>query len=836
MSLNPKKLTPAMQQYMHNKKLYPDCLIMFRMGDFYEMFYEDAEKAAKELEITLTARGKGESKAPLAGIPYHALEPYLAKLVKKGHKVAICEQVEDPKKAKGIVKREVVRIVTPGTLIDSVMLDERSNNYLASVYPYLDKFGIALVDISTGSFYCSELESEEKLMNELQRFNPSECLIPYSLNVNKDFVDKLQCFVNSYDDRHFKLSNANQSLLEHFNTVSLEGFGLKINSLAINASGALLNYLKDTQKNSLDYINTIKPFFVNEFMTLDSSTQRNLELVQNIRDNSKRGSLLSVLDNTITPMGSRLLKSWLLRPLLDINSINKRLDAVDELMKKNFQRQELRDILNNVQDIERLISRINYGNANARDLISLKRSLSVIPKINSQLSELDSELTGKRINNFSEIKELIESAVKEEPGFSLREGNIIRKGYSQELDKLQDIRSGGKEWIAKLQEQERKKTGINSLKVGFNKVFGYYIEVSNTNKKLVPEYYVRKQTLTNAERYITPELKEQESTILNAQDKIYEMEYTLFLGVIERIKEFTKKLQEAAKQIGQLDVILGFANVSVNNNYAKPRLFEENIMIIKDGRHPVVEQLEDMFIPNNIDINEKKRIMIITGPNMSGKSTVMRQVALIQLMAQIGCFVAATNANLSIVDRIFTRVGAYDDLTMGQSTFMVEMNETANILNNATSNSLIILDEIGRGTSTFDGISIAWAVAEYIAGTLNAKTLFATHYHQLNKLADKFSNVVNFNIAIKEEDDNIIFLHKLLEGGTDKSYGIQVAKLAGLPKDVITRSKHIMTQLEMDDKISEKIHNDLKKKNIKIKKENKKIDYEKDKQKTLLNM
>ncbi len=829
------KLTPAMQQFAKAKEDYPDCLIMFRMGDFYEMFYEDAKTASRELDITLTARGKGETRAPLAGIPYHALDPYLAKLVKKGYKVALCEQLEDPKKAKGVVKRGVVRVVTPGTLIDSIMLDEKSNNYIASLYPYLNKFGISFIDISTGDFFTSEVDSEEKVFNELQRFKPSEVLIPISFGVNKEFVKKIDSFVNSYEDRHFKLSNANSILLEHFNTVSLEGFGIKINSLAINSAGALLNYLKETQMKKLDYINSIKSFFVSEYMVLDASTQRNLELLQNIRDGSKRGSLLSILQNTITPMGSRMLKSWILRPLINIDKINQRQDAVEELTKKSFQREELRTLFRNVQDVERLISRINYGNANARDLISLKLSLETIPKINAQIDELDSEFINQKLFEFDEIKALIEKSIKDEPSASLREGNMIKRGYNDDLDNLHDISSGGKEWITKLQESERKKSGINSLKMGFNRVFGYYIEITNKHKNLVPEYYIRKQTLVNCERYITPELKDQESTILNAQEKINGLESSIFMKIIEDIKEYTKRLQELAKKIAQLDVILNFAHVSINNNYCKPKLFEENVMIVKDGRHPVVEQIEEMFIPNDVHLDEKKRIMIITGPNMSGKSTVMRQVALLQLMAQIGCFVPANSCLLSVVDRIFTRIGAYDDLTMGQSTFMVEMNETANILNNSTNKSLIILDEIGRGTSTFDGISIAWAVAEHLAETIKAKTMFATHYHQLNKLADKYEHVFNYNIGVKEDNDEIIFLHKLFEGGTDKSYGIQVAKLAGLPEEVIERSKQIMTKLEMDDEIADRIHKDFKKK-VFEKKTLKRKDKEEVSQTSLLDM
>jgi DNA mismatch repair protein MutS len=807
-SLVGQKLTPAMHQFAASKKEYPDCLIMFRMGDFYEMFFEDAKTAARELEITLTSRGKGECKAPLAGIPFHALEPYLTKLVKKGYKVAICEQLEDPKKAKGIVKRGVTRIVTPGTMIDSTMLEPSSNNYIMALYPQLDKFGIALIDLSTGEFIVSEADSQQKVLNEMTKYSPAEILIPESLKVNQEFIATLKGFINPYNDHFFTKSIAYNNLLNHFKVNSLHGFGIDDDLLAINAAGALLNYLKDTQKTQLSYINKIRSYKQSECMVLDSSTLRNLELLTNIKENSARGSLISVLNKTKTPMGARFMKKVMLQPLLDKMRINERFDCVEELVNDSMLRVELVDALKEITDVERIISRVMYGNANARDLISLKNSLSFLPKIKSLISEKKSALLNrmKDMPTSDEAVALINSSIKDEPALTLREGNFIKEGYNAELDEIRNIAFNTKDWLVSLENQERTRTGIKSLKIGYNKVFGYFITVSNSNKNNIPSDYIRKQTLVNGERYITPELKEKENIILNAEERMNELEYQLFQEIITKISMYFEEVQRSASCIAELDVFLSFAETAVMNNYVRPKLNDRKLIELKACRHPVIETLTQQFVPNDFRIDNDNRLQIITGPNMSGKSTAMRQVALIQLMAQIGSFVPCSSADVCLVDRIFTRVGAYDDLTMGQSTFMVEMTETANILNNATDKSLIILDEIGRGTSTFDGISIAWAVAEYINNKIKAKTLFATHYHQLNMLAEKFSGIKNYNIAVSETDDDIIFLRKLVEGGTDKSYGIQVAKLAGVPSEVIERSKTIMNKLESEDDINERVN------------------------------
>ncbi|MFC1800544.1 DNA mismatch repair protein MutS [Nanoarchaeota archaeon] len=803
------KLTPGMQQYINIKNQHPDALVLFRMGDFYETFYEDAKTAARELNITLTARGKGDTRAPLAGIPYHALDQYLAKLVKKGYKVAIVEQLEDPKKAKGIVKRGVVRIVTPGTVMETNNLNEKANNFIMSLSKDNDRYGISLADISTGDFMTTIVMGWDKLVTEITRFNPSEIIIPLSQEHNENLKQlKKQTILTIFDDRHFWKQNAYDVLIGHFKVLNLEGFGIEKDELAINASGALLSYLKETQKTTLGHINKLKKFSVNDYMLLDSSTQRNLELTKNIKDSTSRGTLLETLDNTTTSMGSRLLKIWLQRPLLNLNKINSRQDAIAELCSSIIIREDIRAQLSNISDIERLISRISYGSANARDLVALRNSLKIIPKFKEILDGNSSELLRQigGMDDVANIVELISGSIREEPPLTVRDGNMIKTGYNEQLDKLHEIKSGGKSWIAKLELKEKGRTGIKSLKIKFNKVFGYFIEITKANLHMVPKEYIRKQTQVNAERFITEELKEQESLILGAEDKIHALEYELFVEILNIITKDTVKIQDVAKNVALLDTLTSLAHVAAENNYVRPIVDDSNELFIKDGRHPVVEKIEDFFIPNDVVLNNESHMGIITGPNMAGKSTYMRQVALITLMAQIGSFVPASEAKVGVVDRIFTRVGAYDDLTMGQSTFMVEMTETANILNNATDKSLVILDEIGRGTSTFDGISIAWSVAEYISKSIKAKTLFATHYHQLNNLSEHISGVKNYNIAVKEKDDHIVFLRKIVEGGTDKSYGIQVAKLAGLPSEVIERSKVIMDKLEMEDKISDKIH------------------------------
>lgn len=817
-----------MKQYQEAKRAHPDCLILLRMGDFYETFYEDAVTAARELEITLTSRGKGDKKAPLAGIPYHALEPYLARLIKKGHKVAIIEQLEDPKLAKGLVKRGLLRIVTPGTVIESSMLDEKENNFIMAVTSFREEFALAFCDLSTGEFFTTKIETLPQLMNEIVRLNPSECLVPESLMVNAELISKIKahCFVNSFDDYYFKTAQAKEILLKHFNINSLDAFGLEENSARlekgseekgsedkkISVSGALLKYLLDTQKNSLSHIRKISIKSNLNKMLLDSSTLRNLELSKNIKDGSARGTLLSVLDKTVTAMGARLLKKWIKEPLLNKDVINKRLEAIEALNKNVIIREEIISLLNEVFDLERLISRANYGNASPRDLLALKRSLQQIPTIKEKLglnkekpnfnNGLLSEIAS--VPGFEDVFELIHKAIKDDAPLLVREGNIIRKNYNEELDKLRDIKTNSKKYLQELEEKERQKTGITTLKIGYTKVFGYFIEITKRNVHLVPGNYIRKQTTANSERYITEELKSEEEKILGAEERINGLEYELFRDLIKKVAEHTEKIQDAASKLAVLDVLCSLAKISMENNYAKPQFVDEKVIQIKNGRHPVIEKIESNFIPNDIIVNENE-MMIITGPNMSGKSTVMRQTALIVLMAQMGCYVPADEAVLGITDRIFTRVGAYDDLSSGQSTFMVEMTETASIINNATENSLIILDEIGRGTSTFDGVSIAWSVAEHIYNKIKAKTLFATHYHVMNKLAEKFSRIKNYNIAVREVKGEVIFLHRLISGGTDQSYGIHVAKLAGLPVEVVARAAEIQKILETDDDMMRKI-------------------------------
>jgi DNA mismatch repair protein MutS len=802
-------LTPGMKQYRDAKKANPDCLIMLRMGDFYEMFYEDAVTAARELEITLTARGKNEKKAPLAGIPFHALEPYLGRLVKKGFKVAIVEQLEDPKKAKGLVKRGLVRIVTPGTVIESSMLNEKENNYIMCITALNDDFSIACCDLSTGEFFTRNISTNQSLINEVMRINPSECIIPLSLNVNTTLVSSIKAtgtFLHSQDDFYFKEDKAKETLLTHFNVRSLDAFGIEGQRMNISVSGALLNYLVSTQKNSLSHIKNISLMSGHNKMILDSSTLRNLELLSNIRDSSTRGTLISVLDKTVTPMGSRLMKKWIKEPLLRKEVIEKRLNAVLVLNKNVILREEMIDLLDDVYDLERLISRVNYGNANPRDLLALRNSLQKIPEIKLKLGALDVELLNEinKIPLLRSVAAIINSSIKEEPPITIRDGGIIKDGYSQELDDLREIKNNSKNYLAQLEQKEKLNTGIPNLKLGYTRVFGYFIEVTKRNIHLVPSNYVRKQTTTNSERYITEELKVEEEKILGADEKINLLEYNLFQELLRKVSEKTSDVQEAANRLAALDVLCSFGKSAMEQNYVMPEISEESVLHIKSGRHPVVEQIEEKFISNDIVLNDGE-MMIITGPNMSGKSTIMRQTALIVLMAQIGSFVPAEVAILGIVDRIFTRVGAHDDLTSGQSTFMVEMNEAASILNNATVRSLIILDEIGRGTSTFDGVSIAWSVAEHIHNNIKAKTLFATHYHVMNKLAEKCSRIKNYNVAVREVKDDIILLHKLVEGGTDQSHGIHVAKLAGIPSSVIERAKEIQTILERDDAMVRRI-------------------------------
>ena len=802
-------LTPGMKQYLEAKRSHPDCLIMLRMGDFYEMFYEDAIAASRELEITLTSRGKDEKKAPLAGIPYHALENYLGRLIKKGYKVAIIEQLEDPKQAKGLVKRGLVRIVTPGTVIESSLLNEKENNYIMSLTAYGEQYASAFCDLSTGEFFTMQVHSLSHLLSLMVRFNPSEGLIPESLKVNTELVEKIKahgCFLNSLDDHFFKYEKAKETICSHFNTASLHQFGLDEEKQLVSVSGALLKYLHDTQKNSLSHLKTISMRSNDTIMLLDSSTIRNLELLKNIRDGSGRGALLSVLDKTVTAPGARLLKRWIKEPLLVKEAIVQRLDAVEALYKNIIAREEIISLLQETYDLERLISRVNYGNANPRDLLSLARSLQQIPLLKEKIKMLSGPLLQQiaAMSDSQEVTILVSKSIKDEAPITIREGGIIKAGHHSELDTLRDIKNNSKKYLQQLEEREKAKTGISTLKIGYTNVFGYFIEVTKKNIHLVPETYIRKQTTANSERYITEELKVEEEKILGAEEKINELEYNLFQEILKNIVAQTTPIQDTAQKLSVLDVLCSLAKVAAENNYTRPEFFGQSVLQIKNGRHPVVEQLEKSFIANDIMLNDGE-MMILTGPNMAGKSTVMRQTALIVLMAQMGSFVPAEEAVMGIMDRIFTRVGAYDDLSSGQSTFMVEMHETASILHNATEHSLIILDEIGRGTSTFDGVSIAWSVAEFIYNHTKAKTLFATHYHVMNKLAEKFSRIRNYNIAVKERNGEVIFLHKLIEGGTDQSYGIHVAKLAGLPLQVVERAKEIQALLERDDEMIRRI-------------------------------
>jgi DNA mismatch repair protein MutS len=809
LDIDSANLTPGMRQYQDVKKSHPDCLIMLRMGDFYEMFYEDAVTAARELEITLTARGQGEKRAPLAGVPYHALEPYLGKLIKKGHKVAIVEQLEDPKKAKGLVKRGVVRIVTPGTVVESSILNEKENNYIISLTSFGQDFAIASCDLSTGEFSTIKIEHYDSLISEIVRLSPAECVLPESLQVNTELIEKIKeagIFINYLEDYYFRADRARDVLLQHFNLTTLDAYGLENNKLNIAVSGALIKYLLDTQKNSLTHLKKISLTNNSDKMLLDASTLRNLELLQNIKDNTTRGSLLTVLDKTVTSMGSRLIKRWIKEPLLNKEVIEQRLNAIEALNSDVIVREEIITLLKNVYDLERLIGRVNYGNANPRDLLALKNSLQQLPLIKEKLNLLDSKLLKKiaNISGMEEIVTLINSALREDAPITVREGGIIKSEYHSELAKLHQIRKNSKTYLQELEEKEKQKTGISSLRIAYNRVFGYFIEVTKKNVHLVPENYIRKQTTANSERYITEELKIEEDKILGAQEKIYELEYNLFQQLISKISENTVEVQEAANKIAVLDVLSSLAKIALENGYVKPEFVKQKVIQLQKSRHPVVEVIQDRFVMNDIFIEESE-MMIITGPNMSGKSTLMRQVALIVLMAQIGSFVPAEKAVLGITDKIFTRVGAYDDLSSGQSTFMVEMNETASIINGATPNSLIIMDEIGRGTSTFDGVSIAWSVAEHIYNKIKAKTMFSTHYHVMNKLADKFEKINNYNLAAKEVNNEVVFLHKLVSGGTDQSYGIHVAKISGMPYEIVERAKEIQQVLEKDDEMVKKI-------------------------------
>ena len=814
-----QQLSPMMQHYMEKKEEYKDCILFYRLGDFYEMFFDDAITASRELEITLTGRACGlEERAPMCGVPFHAAEMYIAKLISKGYKVAICEQLEDPKTAKGIVKRDVIRVVTPGTVIESNLLDEKKNNFIMSIVKKGLFFGIAVCDVSTGDFLATQITEEnnfEKLLDEIARFMPAEIVANKMMYESEKEIarikDRINVCISNVEEDSF---SEETDFLERMYTFKNEtGSGLKDNLFAIAAINGLTSYLNATQKIKLDHINTIQLYKTTKYMALDVNARRNLELTDRMRDKSKKGTLLWVLDKTATSMGGRMLRRWINDPLVDVKEINERLEAVKELKENMILRGDILETLNRVYDIERLAGRISYGNANARDLISLKSSLSKLPELKTELSQTNSKMLKKLYSDLDELKdvtELIEKSIVDEPPITIKEGGIIKTGYSEEIDECKRAAIEGKSWLVNIEAKEKEQTGIKNLKVGYTKVFGYYIEVTKSFLKQVPtDRYIRKQTLTGAERFITEELKSIEDKVLGAEERIVTLEYDEFVKIRTKISSQIERIQKSSTVVAIVDVLNDFANIAEDYEYCMPKVDEEDEILIKDGRHPVIERMIDngSFVENDTYLNRRDdRLSIITGPNMAGKSTYMRQVALITLMAQIGCFVPASSAKIGVVDKIFTRVGASDDLSMGQSTFMVEMSEVANILKNATKNSLVILDEIGRGTSTYDGLAIAWAVAEYIADTNNigCKTLFATHYHELTSLEEKLEGVKNYQIAVKEKGEDVIFLRKIIPGGTDESYGIHVAKLAGAPKKMLTRANEILKTLEKKVKIKEK--------------------------------
>ena len=806
------QLSPMMTHYLETKNQYPDSILFYRLGDFYEMFFEDAKTVSRELELTLTGKDCGlEERAPMCGVPYHAVEGYLTRLVQKGYKVAIAEQMEDPKLAKGLVKREVIRVVTPGTITSSQALDETKNNYLMAVVYTGNNYGIATVDITTGDFFVTEVSSERAFVDEINKYTPSELICNEALFMSgldmEELKNRFHMTVSALESRFFSDDACRRIMKEHFKVMTLGGLGLGDSSNSMIACGCALQYLYETQKSDLSHLTRLTPYSTGQYMVIDTSTRRNLELVETLREKQKRGSLLWVLDRTKTAMGARMLRSFVEQPLILKSEIERRQEAVEELNMNYISREEIREYLGSIYDLERLIGRISYKTANPRDLLAFKNSLSMLPYIKALLGEFSGSLL-KEIHEdldiLEDLRDLIERAITEEPPITVREGNIIKDGFNEEADRYRKAKTDGKSWLAGLEAEEREKTGIKNLKIKFHKVFGYYFEVPNSFKDLVPDYFIRKQTLTNAERYMTDRLKELEDTILGAEDRLYALEYDLFCEVRDHIAGEVVRIQKTAKAIAGIDVFTSLSSVAMRNNYVKPKINEKGSIHIKDGRHPVVEQMlkDELFVANDTRLdNGKNRIAVITGPNMAGKSTYMRQTALIVLMAQLGSFVPAEEAEIGICDRIFTRVGASDDLASGQSTFMVEMTEVANILRNATKNSLLVLDEIGRGTSTFDGLSIAWAVIEHISNPriLGAKTLFATHYHELTELEGAINGVNNYCIAVKEQGDDIVFLRKIVRGGADKSYGIQVAKLAGVPDAVISRAKELVEELSSAD-------------------------------------
>ncbi len=809
-----EQMTPMMTQYLKTKEEYPDSILFYRLGDFYEMFFDDAIKASRELEITLTGKDCGlAERAPMCGVPFHSASVYIAKLIEKGYKVAICEQVEDPKTAKGIVKREVIRVVTPGTVIDEELLDEKTNNYLAVIYCKNDVYGFAASDISTGEIYTTEVNGADEALNEIARYEPKEILVNSAAAEKISEQSELRFHISPDEctDEFFENPAFVNKILRQFNKTALGEVKLAEKPYSVRAVGAMLEYLEHTQKTSLTYINTINTYEVNQYMDIDVNTRRNLEITETMRDKSKRGSLLWVLDNTQTSMGARLLKQWVEKPLLNPVEINKRLYSVKELADNIMLRDDLAEALGGTYDISRIISRVSLGTVTPKDLIALKMTLLKLPSLEYALSGVKSPMLSQMRENFDlleDVCDLLNRAVDDDSPAILRDGGVIKTGFSEEIDKLRIAMRDGKKWLASLESEEREATGISKLKVGYNKVFGYYIEVTKSNIKDVPDYYIRKQTLANCERYITPKLKEIENAILGASEKIISLESYVFEQVRKSVADEIERLKRAADVIAKTDALLSLAQTACKNNYTMPEISENGKIEITEGRHPVVEKMsrKTMFVPNDTLLNtDSDRMLIITGPNMAGKSTYMRQVALITLMAQIGSFVPAKSAKIGVVDKIFTRVGASDDIASGQSTFMLEMTEVSHILKNATDKSLIILDEIGRGTSTFDGLSIAWAVAEYVHNKrkIGAKTLFATHYHELTELEEKLDGVKNYRVAVKKRGDDITFLRKIVRGGADDSYGIEAAALAGVPKEVINGAKKILKKIENNEIVVE---------------------------------
>lgn len=801
-----------MSHYLEMKKQYSDCILFYRLGDFYEMFFEDAKLVSRELELTLTGKDCGlEERAPMCGVPFHAADNYINKLVSRGYKVAIAEQVEDPKLAKGLVKREVIKVVTPGTNTNTLALEEDGNNYLMCIYYAADYYAIALADITTGSFLTTQVTNENELMDEINKFQIAEIIANHAFDmapVDHAYLrDKLGISLYSLKDADFAYISCTEIIKQHFKVMDLSGLGLNDYAGCVPAVGALLRYLYDTQKNGLEFLGHLTTYSSGKYMVIDSATRRNLELIETMREKNKKGSLFWVLDKTRTAMGARRIRQFIEQPLVDRDEIIRRQDAVEELNSSLIDRDELREYLNPIYDLERLLARISYRSATPRDLIAFKNSLEMLPHIRNLIAAYKSDEIRniyETIDPLDDIHDLIDRAIVEDPPITIKEGGIVKEGYLEQIDTLRKSKTEGKSWLADLEEREKEATGIKSLKVRYNKVFGYYIEVTNTYRDMVPDRYIRKQTLVNAERYITDELKKLEETIVGAEDKLFSLEYDVFNDVRAAVAGEITRIQKTADAIAQLDALCSLAYVAEQNRYVRPGINAEGIIEIKDGRHPVVEKMMDdgMFIPNDTySDGEDNRVSIITGPNMAGKSTYMRQLALITLMAAVGSFVPAKSANVCVCDRIFTRVGASDDLASGQSTFMVEMTEVANILRNATARSLIILDEIGRGTSTYDGLSIAWAVVEYIADKkkCGAKTFFSTHYHELTELEGRIDGVKNYCISVKEQGNSIIFLRKIIRGGADRSYGIQVAALAGVPEAITSRASEIVEQLVGND-------------------------------------